>query len=245
MDERLREVHQTDLTESRVNEEFVDWLKTKGLTWLLVALLLLCAFLVIIRWREHKANYRAEAWAAYLESEQSGLPSSFEGVAEEYGDVGAIPQLARIRAAGRLIRSVQTGQTLASTPESPVTLSPDERTRYLDRADGIYAEVLAADDGTLGMTLLAVSALNGRAAIAECKGDTEATRSGYLAAADRAEAYYPGLAEQSRARADTAGAYDVAVELPRQSEIVRPVRQPLDPVLLDESIRDLLMPTDG
>jgi hypothetical protein len=30
--ERLKQVHQTDLTESRVNEDFVDWLKTKGPT---------------------------------------------------------------------------------------------------------------------------------------------------------------------------------------------------------------------
>ena len=36
--ERLKEVHATDLTESRVNEDFVDWLKTKGPTYLLAIL---------------------------------------------------------------------------------------------------------------------------------------------------------------------------------------------------------------
>ncbi len=30
MDERLKDVHQTELSESRINEDFVEWLKTKG-----------------------------------------------------------------------------------------------------------------------------------------------------------------------------------------------------------------------
>ena len=36
MDDRLKEVQTTDLTDSRVNHDFIDWLKTKGMNWLLL-----------------------------------------------------------------------------------------------------------------------------------------------------------------------------------------------------------------
>ena len=50
------------------------------------------------------------------------------------------------------------------------------------------------------MTLHTVKALNGRAAVAEAKGDKDAARTYYESAAARAEAYYPTLAAQARGR---------------------------------------------
>src|SRR5688500_11885434 len=97
---RLKEVHQSDLTEGRINEDFLDWLKTKGMTWLLVILIALCAYFGIVRWRHHRTSYQTEAWTSLAEAK---LPSSLEGVAEKYDDVGAVSQLARLQAANQLL----------------------------------------------------------------------------------------------------------------------------------------------
>ncbi|MHC4947996.1 MAG: hypothetical protein ACYTG1_07015 [Planctomycetota bacterium] len=246
MDERLKEVHQTDLTESRVNEEFVDWLKTKGVSWLLIVLLALCAYLIVVRWKERKATHFNNAWAAYLESEQSQLPSSFEDVAEEYGDVGAIPALARIRAAERLLRSIQTDRPLGVDAAATATLTTDERQQYLDRADRLYARVIEDDDGSLGMMLLVVNAINGRAALAESRGDLDEAARLYEQAAIVAEGSYPGLAAQARARAATSAEQTETVVF--SSGATGATRLPATagrPAFVEPALRDLLLGDDA
>ena len=78
--DRLKEVHQTDLTESRINEDFVDWLKTKGPTWLLMILIGVGGYLGIVRWRQYKQQHFVEAWVALSECR---LPGAFEDVADD------------------------------------------------------------------------------------------------------------------------------------------------------------------
>ncbi|MBT8484422.1 MAG: hypothetical protein HKO59_16850 [Phycisphaerales bacterium] len=251
--ERLKEVHQTDLTESRVNEDFVDWLKNKGPTWLLVILVALCAYLAIIRFRQHKADFRAEAWAALAEAE---LPGSFEDVAQEYEDVGQVASVAYLRAADELLRSVQLGTTLgaADTPVDPATpdapasdpLAPEQRTQYLTRARGLYDRVLDRDDGSMGMTLYVVNALNGKAAVAECEGDADAAGQLYEEAAARASEHFPGLAEQARARAASVGRFTDSVSFKTRQEIARVNAAPprRDPIAIDDALREFL-PVDA
>ena len=115
--ERLKEVHQTDLTEGRINQDFVDWLKTKGMSWLLVILVALCVYAGLVRWKSHKIGYQTEAWA---ELTKAALPASLEEVADKYGDVGSVSQLARLRAAEQLLGAVQAGKTLAPQGETRV-----------------------------------------------------------------------------------------------------------------------------
>jgi hypothetical protein len=71
MDERLKEVRQTDITEGRINEDFLDWLRTKGVSWLLVLMVALCVYFGILRWRNHKLNFEAEGWTP---SQRQPLP---------------------------------------------------------------------------------------------------------------------------------------------------------------------------
>ena len=202
---RLKDVHQSDLTESRLNEDFVTWLKTSGPTYLLIVLVALCSYVLWIRWQEQKQNYVYEAWNAYQESLISGLPSSLEDVALQYDDVGAIPQLSRMYAAEILLRAVNTKTPLSADGTQIATLSVDDRSQYLDRADKLYQTIIESDEQrSLSLTLIVVNALNGRAAIAESRGDIEQAREHLTAAAARAEPHYPKLAEQARGRIETA-----------------------------------------
>lgn len=193
--ERLKEVHQTDLIEGRINEDFVDWLKTKGTSWLLVVVIALFVYAAIVRWRSHVNSYQSEAWG---ELSKAVLPSNYEDVADKYTDVGAVSQLARLRAGEQLLAAVHTGKTLAADAASATPLNDETRKDYLDKADRMFSKIVESDDKSDGMTLLATSAYNGRAAVAESRGDLDAAKRFYEQAADRASAMFPQLAAQSR-----------------------------------------------
>lgn len=253
--ERLREVHRTEQTESKLNEDFVEWLKTKGPSWLLMLLIVLTVYLGMVRWRDSRAQHEAQAWAALLDEQVAGLPSSLESIAEQYPRVGSVSILARLHAAERLLNSVQLGVPLDALQEIYLDddfdeddlprLTSEERVHYLDRADGLYQKVLEADDGSQGKALYAISAHNGRAAVAEARGDTDRARELYERAMQRAETHYPELAKQAQRRIDTLGDAAAAISFPRRRDIVTDeVDAERRPVQLDPNLQDLLLTDD-
>jgi len=245
--QRLKEVHQSDLTEGRINQDFVDWLQTKGMSWLLVVLVGLCAYFAMIRWQHHRVNYQTEAWSA-LEKER--LPSSLESVADKYPDVGAVAQLARLRAAEELMQAVQTGKTLSADadPQSKADLTDVDRAKYLDHADDLYSKVIAADDKSPQKTLLAVTALSGRAAVAESKGEPDKAKQYYTEAAQRAQDQFPQLAEKSRQRAQNVQDLSRQVTLPTRAELTAMAQKHKtrsnDSLEMDSWARELILPKD-
>jgi hypothetical protein len=144
-------------------------------------------------------NYQTEGWEQ-LQAAQ--LPSAFEDVAQKYSDVGAVPHLARMNAAQQLLAAVQTGKTLGADTDVKKDLTLEERSAYLDRADGLFSQVVQSDDGSDHQALLVVKALTGRAAVAESKGDATLAKQYLNEAAQRVETLFPELAAQSRRRAE-------------------------------------------
>ncbi|MHC5027413.1 MAG: hypothetical protein ACYTGR_11720 [Planctomycetota bacterium] len=246
--DRLKEVHATDLTESRVNEEFVDWLKTKGPTWLLFVLVAVTGYLGIIRFKQHGVAKENAAWFALNEAiSTQSLPSSKEDVAAEHGSVRGITELALQSAGDQLLASVQRGQSINVTPgdttTTPADLTDEERSKNLDRADSFFARIVDRDDSSLGMTLHTVKALNGRAAVAEAKGDKDAARTYYESAAARAEAYYPTLAAQARGRVDTLDAVQPITLPDAPAPVTTP--QTFTTGSIMPALEDLLLPTES
>jgi len=242
---RLKEVRQSDLTESRINEDFLTWLKTSGPTYLLIVLVLLCAYVLWVRWKEHKQTYVATAWAEYNNSD---LPSSLIDVAVKYPDVGALAGVARLDAAERWMRAVQLNQSLAGAEgQTPIPLTDEERAQYLDGADRVYAEVVADDDGAPGRTLVVVNALFGRAAVAEAKDDVEAARGFYEQAAARAEAVFPNLAAQARRRMESVATAIAAVTLPVDSPDSAPAElaNQRTPLIINPALAGAIAPGPG
>jgi hypothetical protein len=242
--ERLKEVHASDLTEGRINQDFVDWLQTKGMTWLLVILVALCAYFGIVRWRHSRTNYQTEAWRGLA---TATLPGAYEDVAEKYSDVGSVAHLARLRAAEMLLTSVQTSQVLGAETETTKELTPADRDDYLNRADRLYAKVLESDNGAPGTALLMVTAHTGRAAVAESKGDLEQAKQYYTKAAERAQSVYPRLAEQAKLRAESVDLQASKITLPSQAELATMFKrqkppESLEPVTMDQWVRELVLP---
>ena len=237
---RLKEVHQTDLTEGKINEDFVDWLKTKGPTWLLVVLIGLAAWLLIVRFKQQKQDHLNAGWSAFLSAQ---LPGSLEDVAADYADIHGLPVLANLRAADVYLQAVITQSPLGADL-SAATVEPlldEDRDRYLTRAEGIYQAVIDADDNSPGTALYTIAAMNGRAAVAESRGDAEQARHWYEQAADRAGTEFPRLAKRSRDLAESVEDFLRPILLPAEADLPsQAVSSPLQPATIDRALRDLL-----
>ena len=242
--DRLKDVHQQELTESRINEDFVLWLKTKGPSWLAIILIAISAYIAMMRWGEHKTRTRDLAWAELnltvaLAQGPQQLPSTYEDIAVTYEGIDAVAVLGRLLAADVLLRCVQTNRALDSSPGLPKPLLPEDRVVHLGRADALYGAVVQADDATIGTALFTFTALQGRGAVAESNGEHESARGFHKEAAARVAAQYPGLAAQARRRAETTGQYATMIDLPAAgsstpSTPFAPDRRPvlIEPVLL-------------
>lgn len=244
MDDRLKEVHQTEIAESRINEEFVEWLKTKGPQYVLLGLIGVCLYLGVVRWKQHRTNYFNDAWTEYVECR---LPGSYEDVAARYADVPWLSEQA-LRAAGDAwLLAVQRGKALGADAPGVNTpaLSELQRLDYLDKAAALYHALANGDDGSLAMTLYAVSAMQGLAVVAESKGQIDEASRWYDMAAARAEEFYPDLARRVRDRASTVGEYTEPVTLPTQAELPAPATPAVrTPVSIEQSLRELLLPDE-
>jgi len=222
MDERLKEVQTTDLTDSRVNRDFVDWLKTKGMNYLLLALLALCAFFAWEWYQQQSVLARDQAWA---DLGNATSPAAFRGVAETHADVDAVAELAALRAADTLMASVRTGLRPGLSPEDPnAAITPEDRKAMLLEADAFYVEALersARRPGFAGKPV-GLSALFGRAAVAEADGRLDDARDLLASVGELASPEYASLAEQAEARIQNLEVVASASSLPATAAIYTP-----------------------
>ena len=129
------------------------------------------------------------------------------------------------------------------TSNAPVKLTVQEREDYLTRADRLYKEVIESDDGSMVMTLHVVSAMQGRAVVAESRGDGVQAKQWYTSAADRAAGMYGELATRLRQRAESASNLDAVVTLPSRGDLPQPDTSPsVQPATIDGALREILQP---
>jgi hypothetical protein len=241
VDERLKQIRETSLTESRLNQDFLDWLKTKGPSYLLAVLIGVCVYLGVLKWKQYRTTRVEQAWSDLY---STSLPSSLEDLAEKYADVPGLAPQATLRAADALLLAVQADRQLGSGGDQPpLALSDEERQQYLDRARRLYQSLVDADDESLGATLRVSSAMQGLAAVAESQSDATAAKRWYEKAAARAEKCYPDLARRLRDRAASVDEYAGPVVLPAQASLpTPPKKETLQPAALAEPLRELLFP---
>ncbi len=218
--DRLKDIQTADLSESNMNEDFVLWLKTKGPTYLLFFMVIIAAYLFYVRYEQGKKTYRAEAWIAYLEAVASGLPASHEDVAVTYADVDSIEGLGYISAGDAYLKSFTLNKTIGNAQDANATsLSEDDRSFYLEKADALYSKAVALDDSSPQSTLIVISGLNGRAAVAESRGDVKNAEQFYTQVINRVSDQYPALATQAEARINGLQNLTVAIQLPTDAEV--------------------------
>lgn len=242
--DRLKDIQTAELSESNINEDFVHWLKTKGPSYLLVVMVVIVGYLFYVRYQTNQSQRHGEAWVAFAQAKVSGLPASFEDIATSYSDIDSLRPLGLLSAADGYLKAVLLGQTLSSNANVTTVLTEEERTFYLQKADALYAEVVADDNNTDASTLFAVSGLSGRAAVAESTGNIDTARTFYEAIIVRSGDQYPALAKQAQLRIDTLGALASAISLPTEKEVSARNNQVLrrDTKAVDSDINSLILP---
>ena len=237
MDNRLKDIQHGTLTESRLNSDFLFWLKTKGPNYLLLAMLVLCGFMGLNWWENRLALARDGAWNEFLSAQ---TPQALIEVANKHTDTDAISQLATINAADAYMQSIQMNKRFdreAGATDAAVT--PELRAEYLAEADRLYAKVVSEGSQSAGpRSLLTVTALFGRASVAETKNDPTQAALFLTQAQELAAKTYPQLAKVAQHRKET---------LPELANVRAMPSRPVEagaPASTSASTENLLMPTN-
>lgn len=176
------------LEESRLNQEFLDFLQ-KWSTPALVVLAVLAGGYWFYNKRVQETENRDDA--GFRELDQllaSGDPSpdSLEQIAREYPKTGTVAPRARLEAADAKMLSVVTGirpgaklKPDGSLEDAADQLTDKDRDAMLAQAQGLYTQVKSDVEGNAAARPLAIGAMFGLAAVAESKGDLAQARQRY------------------------------------------------------------------
>lgn len=179
IDRRLKNVQQADLTESRVNDDFVYWLRTWGSNILLVVLLIAAAGMGYYWWEQKQQKERDDAWT---ELAGATLPAALVEVGQKHQGKDAVSLFAQMKAADTYLQAVLSGRRFdRDATATDAAITPELREQWLKEADRLYAQVATATagDSATGKMGFYCGALFGRAAVAEDLGDLKAAE-GYL-----------------------------------------------------------------
>ncbi len=225
IDRRLKNVQQADLTESRVNDDFVHWLRTWGSNILLVVLIIAAAAMAFYWWDQRKQRERDDAW-----SELGGatLPAALVEVAQKHQGKDSVARFAQMKAADAYLLAVLSGKRFdreATAPDAQIT--PELRAEWLKEADRLYAQVASSvgtgSNSTGDMGFLC-GALFGRAAIAEDNGDIKAAEGFLKEVQERSkETDFKGAGELAAKRIATLGLLANKIDFPsRPAPVIAP-----------------------
>lgn len=221
------------LEESRINEEFRDFLVKWGPRLLIGVALIALAFSGV-RWFEQKAEQRTdEAFTqlALATSTQSTSPDTLLSLADQYDDVGAVAHVARMTAGEAYLAAVRRGVVIGAQADmagqypAEELLDGDLRTSYLTQARQAFQKVVDAKAAEVHL----VRAHMGLAAVAEAMGELEQARTHYerAAAVDR-EAGYGAMALVAEARLNSLDVLADRVTLPATASLPRPEAVPAE-----------------
>ncbi|NUQ67274.1 MAG: hypothetical protein HUU18_03205 [Phycisphaerales bacterium] len=187
MDDRQRQIRErAGLEESRVNVEFVEFLKKWGSTILMVAALG-AGSMAGYRWYHQRvAENVAQAFAELELARSGGSPEALAAVAEQFHDVQSVAPLAYLEAADVYLRSVVAGVKPGTTVQpGGVIENPDDvmdeqaRATALDRAASFYQRAYEASVTDRTRLMLSIGALHGLAAVAESREQWDVAKAKY------------------------------------------------------------------
>jgi len=189
MDERQQQIRErAGLEESRLNQDFIDFISKYGTPMLVVLALVAAGYWGWDKFEKNERTKIDEAFAQFTSTSESPNPSpeSLKGIADEFGKVKAVGVLAKLEAADAYMRAVrrgvQSGKELkqdGSLDKPEDALSDSERTEYLNQAGELYKAVYEQCGSNQSRMPLTLGALFGLAAVAESKQEYDAAKARY------------------------------------------------------------------
>lgn len=234
--QRLSQIQTQDLTESRVNDDFVQWLKKHGMNTLLAVLIAACAVMGYQFWQRKGVEKSAAAWQ---DLSRATLPEALEQVAKDHADLPQVAIAALLQAGDLRLRQVQAGVLTAAQGTTPaVPLDEAARKIALDAADEDYAKAadLARNSPGARSNLVVLQTLFGRAAVAECRGDLDNSRKFLAEAESLAGTDWEPIAKLAKTRIDGLVALATPVTLPRNADLPAPPAAPATPAATGDDL---------
>jgi hypothetical protein len=212
MDERQAQIRErAGLEESRLNQEFIEWLQKWG-TWILVGIAVVAGGYALRDRFQRSQNTKLDEGFAELESATSGgnaSPDTLLTIAGDYQGKASIEPMARLEAADAYLDAVCRGVKpgAAFDAKDGTLIKPEDALTDADRADFLNKAAeqyqLAYDESAnnAGRKVLAIGALYGLAAVAESKLDLTKAKGYYDQIVTLAEANkFPGQAAVAKQR---------------------------------------------
>lgn len=205
MDKRHFEIRErAGLEESRLNYEFIDFLKKWSTPILLVVAVVALGYAGWQRYTKSKATQVADAFKDLNAASGSyrldrvnpqlvnpmsagdANPDVLRSVAADYPKIKSVATIAKLQAADAYLRAVRIGAKPGATfdqsgalTNAEDALKPEDVTSYLDNAEALYREVLTSAQATQGQLLMQINAHYGIAAVAESRGKMEDAKAAY------------------------------------------------------------------
>lgn len=250
LEERQRQIREgAGLEESRLNTEFIEWLKKYSTPVLLVVAVVAGGYALYHRYKRDQA-LKMDAATVELEAALTAAsPTNLLAVASDHASRGAVPLIAKLSAADLHLDAFRTGVPAGimlkpdgGLPDGTSLLSEADRQSELTKAAELYQAVLDGTDSTTGQQLAAVNAAMGLSAVAESKGDFDKARQNYTLAADKAKNIgFTDLAALAQKRIESLDSIKTLPKLPATSELhasLRPVEQPTTTPLSNIQLKD-------
>jgi hypothetical protein len=195
MEDRQRQIREgAGLEESRLNTEFIEFLKKFSTPLLLCIAVIAGGYFFYNKYKAQREKAIDDAYAQLDAAAQSRNPASLLRVADEHNR-GAVAPLARLTAADLALEASRTGVPSGTEldkdgklPADVQTLTAEQRAGEVKTAEGLYKQVFDELSGQPVHTDLTLIALHGLAACAESRGDLEAAKGFYQQIIDRANA---------------------------------------------------------
>ncbi len=230
------------LEDSRINQEFIDFIRKWSTPVLLVLALIALGYFFNIKRVEAKQAHIDEAFQQLNLSLETGSPSpdALRRIAEDYKDVVGVRLKATMGAADEYLRAVQRGIKPGS-PIDPNTgefenvedlLTAEDRERFLAEAETLYKRVHTETVDNPKLSVHTLGALYGLAAVSESRGDLAAAQNVLEQAAALAEKHgYMELSAIAQVRIAALPTLGEAVQLVSKDEL--PEIPALKPVELE------------
>lgn len=204
MDDRQTQIREgAGLEESKLNVEFIDWLRRWSTPIMGLVAVVALGFVVANRLekRHNAAIDRAFQELADASDQASPSPVTLTTVAEENAGIRGVPLLAQMRAADVYLHSARSGVKVGAKvqPDGKVdaeeVLNDEQRNANLAEAEKLYQKIYDATATDKKKSIHALGAAFGLAAVAESRGNIEAAKKAYEQAAKIAD--YSGLTGQA------------------------------------------------
>lgn len=236
MDNRQTEIREgAGLHESRLNVEFIEWLRRYSTPILIVLAAIALAYFGWMRMGQLRESRLDDAFYQLSSAIEAGSPEALLAVASEHEGRAAVPHLARLAAGDVYLRAARTGLRPGAAvnaeglPEDESDLlSEAEIERMLDQAEQAYRAVVTRTREDRRKAMHTINGLFGLAAVAESRADFEAAREHLTRLAELADRVgLRGHASQARHMIETIDDYRDEVRLYARAEL--PERPADDP----------------